>query len=415
MFKNMTSERATVLTSAVVAIVILGAAVTAQPSRTTAIERLQRLESDLRYQLDLESRFDPAKADERRKTLDGVIQAWEQSPRSEGDYKLMVEWLRGAIRASMPGESGQWPAAPALSSRQVAAAPEHEVRKEAIETPAAKEPAVQVASPRQASQDNRSRSQPQVPRNDLSTQNRPAPAPATAGAQKSANQTKPFITHISDPVTIGAQTLINDRKPAAQAWTPTADAAPSVVSESNEWSEAPAEPPAAEPVVVADWPAPTADQTAAAYQEPSAVQGASGPTAQPAVEVNLAELNARIGGYHDGLREIEAALVASRDGMTEGDLTKLVGRLEELAGQYEFIQMYYGLLTREERHFVIEPRSMAETVNLVDRKRELVELMSAADHFAAADESGESELAQRLRALREFAAKPGKQCCDGRP
>ena len=399
MLKNMTSERATVLTSAVVAIAILGAAVTAQPSRTTATERLERLVSDLRYQLELQSRVEPAKVELQRQALDQVLQAWKESQQSESDYKMIVAWLKTTIRASMPGESGQWPAAPAFSSPQPAVASDHEVRKDAVNTPAVEAPHAKADTPPHASPSKETHASPLASPSRKSVEKGLRPFVAKPQVQGKADQTKPIIVHVSDPVPTGAETLINDKPPAAPAAMPAVDASPVEASA----------------VVTAERPAPTPEQTTAAYEEPPLTLNTSEPAPQPAVEVNLAELNARIGGYHDGLREVEAALVASREGMTEGELTKLVARLEELAGQYEFIQLYYGSLTRDERHFAIEPRAISETVKLVDRKRELVELLSADDHFAAADETGESELAQRLRALLEFAAKPGKECCGGRP
>ena len=94
MRKPMTRERATALLSAMLAIAILGAAVTAQPSRSTPSDRLARLESDLRYQLDLDSRLDRATFQQRSKALDSTLEAWRKSPQSQSDYELVAAWLR---------------------------------------------------------------------------------------------------------------------------------------------------------------------------------------------------------------------------------------------------------------------------------------------------------------------------------
>jgi hypothetical protein len=124
-------------------------------------------------------------------------------------------------------------------------------------------------------------------------------------------------------------------------------------------------------------------------------------------------LNARVSGYHEGLREIEAAVVAGREGMTVGQVAKLVSQLEQLAGHYQFVQLYYDSLTREERPSVTEPRSMAATVELVERERGRAEA-AADDDFLAANDAPveEGELAMRLKALSEVAERGGKRCCD---
>jgi hypothetical protein len=410
MWTSMTSERATVLTSAVVAIAILGAAVTAQPSRTTATERLSRLESDLRYQLELESRIDPAKVKQRTKTLDEVMQAWSKSPHSPSDYKLVSEWLRSAIRSSLPGESGAWPATPSFSVAKAATPAAHEVRKEAAElqTPGAN--ASQPASSNSPAEQGR-------PNVDLAPASEPEkqvietkpPQVASAKQNREADKAKPFIVSVSDPVPIGAETLINNAPPANSRVKPQATESPEARHSASPQTDA-----EASGHVTVERPAPTPDQTAAIYTERPETPGAE-PTAVEPVEVNLGELNARIGGYHDGLREVEAHLVASRDRMTMGELAKLVARLEELAGQYEFVQLYFDALTREERHFVITPRSIAATVELVDQRRKRLEAAGVEDHFSTVDETGDSELAQRLKALLELAPERGKACCGGRP
>lgn len=167
--------------------------------------------------------------------------------------------------------------------------------------------------------------------------------------------------------------------------------------------------------VVAARPAPSAAQVAAAYGgvkvEPVAAKPRAAKvevtavSAAVAVEVNLAELNARIGGYHEGLREIEASLVARRAGMTVGQVAQLAGQLELLAGQYQFVRLYYDSLNRDERQFVTAPRAMTSTIERVDRERARVEAAADEDFFAANDPEGASELANRLKELAEIAGK----------
>jgi hypothetical protein len=117
------------------------------------------------------------------------------------------------------------------------------------------------------------------------------------------------------------------------------------------------------------------------------------------VMVNLAELNAQIGGYHDGLDEIEGTVVAGRGRLTEGEIAQLVGQLEQLAGQYQFVRLYYDGLTPRERRFVGAPRRMEETIALVEAER--VALVAEDEDFLTALEeaAAEDELARRLKAV----------------
>ena len=387
----ISQERFTWLASAAVAIAILGMAVTAQPSRKGSVDRLERLESDLRYQLELDARVNPAKYAGRTERLNTVLEAWRNSRRTSADRQLLDAWLRQALVQSLPGESGEWPAAPAFSSMSPE---EHAVQKQgAPHRIAAPEPPVK---PTEASKPQPSK---RPTPNAASTA---AGAPQASQAAKSSGATgaevaKPFIVHISDPVPVTAETLTNDlpvKPPMAES--------PRQLAKLDENKE-PSAPP----------PAPSAAETAAAYKEPSSEWNGAAPQAAvdhrlapaPPVEVNLAELNSRIGGYHDGLREVEATIVAGRDRMTVGEFAKVVDRLESLAGQYQFVRLYYDSLTAGEREFVLEPRSMLETIELADRQRTQVESVAEEDHFGAVDREEGTELSRRLRFLLEAAAR----------
>ena len=81
----------------------------------------------------------------------------------------------------------------------------------------------------------------------------------------------------------------------------------------------------------------------------------------PAVNVNLGELNARIEGYNQQLADIEASMVVD-EALSGSRLTKLVDAIEQLAGQYQFVKLYYDSLTVAERQRVAEPRSMSEAI-----------------------------------------------------
>ncbi|HEX7101801.1 MAG TPA: hypothetical protein VF201_04065, partial [Nitrolancea sp.] len=61
--------------------------------------------------------------------------------------------------------------------------------------------------------------------------------------------------------------------------------------------------------------------------------------------------------------------------------------------------LYYGSLTPDERAFVLEPRSMEGTIELVDQLRSRVEAANEEDHFSTASGSEETELSRRVQTL----------------
>ncbi|MBA3482500.1 MAG: hypothetical protein H0T51_11855 [Pirellulales bacterium] len=371
------------------AIAILGVVVTAQPTRTSSSDRLVRLESDLRYQLELGSRVDPAAFAQRTKSLDAALDAWRKSPQSTQDFEVMRGWLREALVKSLPGEEGEWPEGPKFSL----AAEVRVVRKEVVD------------------EDERSQ----------------ASGDRGQGNATVAEEVKPVAeAGVAQPQVAKTQSKAAPKTVAAKPITARPAVAPPVVTKQN--------PQRAPNVDVAKRAAPTVAEAAGVYKGVKAeLVGAKPPlgrelgaerqaadsravkveAAKPApVAVNLAELNARVGGYHEGLREIEAAVVAGREEMTVGQVAMLVGQLEQLAGHCQFVQLYYDSLTRDERTSVTEPRSMAETVKLVERERARVETAEDEDFLASNEVVEEGELAMRLKALAEVAERGGKRCCD---
>jgi hypothetical protein len=130
------------------------------------------------------------------------------------------------------------------------------------------------------------------------------------------------------------------------------------------------------------------------------------------VAVNLAELNARIAGYHQGLAEVEAAIVAADGELDMARLTRLVEQVEQLAVQYELVRLYFDALTKRERASVTQPRSILPTIELVDRERAHLERGGESDFLAAFEvtaDGKESPLAARLTAVAERMAPAEKK------
>jgi hypothetical protein len=341
MASSTTGERITAVVSVLVSIAMLGAVVTAQQGRRFDGDDLVRLESDLRFQLDLNARFDRTAHKARLAQLESVLQAWRQSMQSSADRQLLVAWFKAAIAQTITNSAAKLPPPPDFGAQ----------------------PPLIVASPPPASEPQATSEATEPPSPELA----PAAPPDVSSELVSSS-----------------------------------DGAPPDEASPNE-SEPPAPtPPAGEHSITQLGPPPTeglpyfteGDQNAS-------VEDVEAPL--PPVQVNLAELAARIRGFHHSLDGIEASLVAEAPLPAER-LEAIVTRLESLAVQHRFLRLYYDALTVAERRLVEQPRSMADTIRFAAAQPAAG---SADDDFLsdfAAAESDMPTLAQRLAALaKQFA------------
>jgi len=109
------SERITAIASTLVAVALLTAGVTAHQSSSEPDSDLAVLESDLRFQLQTGFRHDPQGGNARLATVEQVVRAWQESPQTENDRKLLASWLLEATRHSMPGSIEPLPPNPQFS------------------------------------------------------------------------------------------------------------------------------------------------------------------------------------------------------------------------------------------------------------------------------------------------------------
>ena len=125
------------------------------------------------------------------------------------------------------------------------------------------------------------------------------------------------------------------------------------------------------------------------------------------ISVNLAELRARIAGYHAGLRELSAAAVNAGEELTLSAATKLVAEFEELARQREFVSLYYESLTPAEQAAVAEPHPLQETaavlVQAIERAAEEHEAIF--DPFTGVEHSPFAKLVERVNSLSSESAR----------
>ena len=397
MYKLTMSERTTTIVRALVALAILGLGVTAQPTGDPTSGRIEALESDLRFQIEMSWRHDGRTREAREAQLAETLAAWKASPQSGPDRQRLEKWLRGAIVGTLPGESGEFPPTPAFSELIV------EAEKPAtVPGPETKPPGLpRTVEPPQVSKPKADANANAAPPSSLPRDVPLKPGQAytppkakefriTPRAPGSGQAAAPPTRQAPAPATTPPKRVVAAKPvevpPSAEPATPkTANANKATRSPEHppkvvETNEERVMPPVAEAPPVA--PTPTVPQTPATP-----------------VMVNLAESHAQVRGYHEGLDEIEATVVARGGQLTEGEVAQLVGQLEQLAAQHQFVRLYYDGLSKSERRFVAAPRSMGEAIELVEGQRAAIvaeeeDFLTALEEADAAD-----ELAQRLKAV----------------
>jgi hypothetical protein len=75
-------------------------------------QRLQPLVNDAVAQLQLSYRYDAAERQQRYETIGRAVAAWNQSRRTPAHNEQLADWLRRAMRASMPGSREPLPPVP---------------------------------------------------------------------------------------------------------------------------------------------------------------------------------------------------------------------------------------------------------------------------------------------------------------
>ncbi|WP_428307871.1 hypothetical protein [Lacipirellula sp.] len=423
------SERMTTIVSALVALGILGLGVTAQPTGENDGVRVESLASDVRFQIEMSWRHDGRTRTARQAELEQTLAAFEKSPQSPADSQLLEQWLRAAVVASLPGESGKFPATPTFGKPAVVAElPATDSPAPATAAvPSAKAPATQPAQPPRdvTLKPNQAYTPPRAKEIRLTPRSQQANAPAPpdeasqrivaakpvvpAPSQTPAPAEKPRVALAEEtprqappaptpPVVAAAQQprASENAQPLEkpQGMKPVVPA-PTAVAEQSPPAAAPAE---TEPKAIVD-ATPTTPSTPRVAAKPPAVP----PVPVEPVTVNLAELNAQIRGYHEGLDEIDATIVARRGRLSEGEIARFVEQLEQLAGHHSFVRLYYDGLSKSERRFVAAPRALHETVDLV--RNELAALNAEEEDFLTSLEGAaeEDELTRRLDALTKDA------------
>jgi hypothetical protein len=96
----------------------IGAGAVAQPASGQSAAQLQVLVNDTVAQFQLAYRHNVAEQRRRYDEVAQVLAAWRQAPRNESNNQLLEDWLRGAIRNSMPGSQAPLPQLPQFDQQQ---------------------------------------------------------------------------------------------------------------------------------------------------------------------------------------------------------------------------------------------------------------------------------------------------------
>lgn len=310
------------------------AAANGQPAAANTAE-LQGLIEDLGFQLRMVYRGRPAEFAERYELLRGVLNAWNASSKSAANAAEMDRWLHAAIRATMPGARGGMPAAPDFTAAQ----------------PIAAQPlAERLPKPIPGASSRRSVSPPMEPR------------PLVSSTENSADATRdPALAATPAPAINAQRDLAAGRAAAGRAEPSLLDQMfpEETPAEATAASEVPARErgPATSPAVAAHpaaadlvWGDPFADDPLPAAEPPLTETTRMKPVAAggDAVQVNRAELTARLRALRLRLGQIEAELIASpqasgfRLAGWARDLAKLEGQIATAGLYTQFVPKELG-------------------------------------------------------------------------
>ncbi|HEX4415456.1 MAG TPA: hypothetical protein VH107_17625 [Lacipirellulaceae bacterium] len=101
--------------SLLIAFGFLGVAAAAAPPAIAQTDRQPTLAEQATVQFDLAFRGNPNEGQARMQRLEAVVAAWRAASRTDANNERLSNWLRAAIRASMPGSHDELPAAPTFA------------------------------------------------------------------------------------------------------------------------------------------------------------------------------------------------------------------------------------------------------------------------------------------------------------
>ena len=134
-------RRCTLLAAIVVASIALPLTVKA----AAPTDRAPSLVRETSAQFQIAYRMHPEEGQRRQEQLAAVVNAWRVAPRTDANNERLTNWLRAAIRASMPGSREALPASPTFTA--AASKEARSVVKPTVLEPTLAEPTVAKATP----------------------------------------------------------------------------------------------------------------------------------------------------------------------------------------------------------------------------------------------------------------------------
>ncbi|WP_442483412.1 hypothetical protein [Aeoliella sp. SH292] len=263
---------------------------------------LQPLVNQLGDQIRMIRQRNGRDANERTQQLAIALDRWNNSTKTAEDVQQMREWLQESLQSSLPGATKSMPQLPWFAERIASPNTEAAAPVVAQDTPALPE-TIEPAAPK-----------PVTPPKATT------PEPSTVAEQASP------ATDASKPVV-----------PESVASTPPVKPEVEPKQEASVWQRHPS----AKPIDLGnpfadDETVVTSERTSRVAMRPA---GLSKSPVMNDVDINVAELNARVQGYVHGLRGVEAKLVSSRS-MTLSELMPVIRELDQLAKQRDFVEIY---------------------------------------------------------------------------
>ncbi len=362
---TLTSERITAIVSTLMAIAILAAGVTAQHSRAP-LDELEQLESDLQFQLDWAFRHDSKERSKRIALLEETIEAWQSSPRSEKDQKLLASWLLESTIRSIPGTT-----------------------KPLTEVPEFGRPAVVVVAKPFVTEPVKMESAGIGP---IMTESTKTESVDTKPAESGVVQVKPSKP-VAEPVTEAIVNTVTETPKThpvndnLAAIVPTAIFRSVASSTEDLFKDSPKDIP----------------QVDAPQIEPPQLDETAEPT-EKTIRINLTELAARVAGYHEELDLIETSLLLANSPDIDF-LEKQVKELDDLTRDFRFVELYYKALSEEEQKHITTPRWMHATLAEIERLLQRHESQQDGDFLGSFDPAQNrriEELRQQLAKIADF-------------
>ena len=159
-------------------------------------------------------------------------------------------------------------------------------------------------------------------------------------------------------------------------------------------------------VTVPENPAPPV--TAVAMEAPrteretqATVTDASSQLLQDKVTINLAELQARTAGFHQGLSDLETSLLETTR-PTERQIRHFCNELASLVPDYQFVKLYYESLSTKERGLVKAPRELGQLISQLRMQLDELQKEIDSDFLGEFDAQASERLEQSRLQLDEI-------------